>query len=365
MSADGTWRTSGRPCWRESGPAPGFSRFLLPPSIEELKREAADGPVVFVYVSPWQGGALILTANQPPRPLNLPGLTRASAVSHVTRILTAYASASREQTLTERHTVQKGLREVLAWLWSTVTEPVLRDLGINGSPPLDSRQRPPSQKWPRLWWCPVHIMTYLPLHAAGLYHQPDDSNAPGMLDRVISSYTSSVRALAYSRRKPSQRLAADQPGALIVAMPTTPGASPLPGVQAEIDQIGAILPGSQILQGPLATREAVLAAIPHHRVAHFACHGLSDWNAPASSRLLLYDHTTAPLTVEPSCSRLHLAGAELAYLSACSTTNTSPELADEAVDVTSAFQAAGYTARHRHLVAGNRLRCQPCCLGRL
>jgi CHAT domain-containing protein len=38
----------------------------------------------------------------------------------------------------------------------------------------------------------------------------------------------------------------------------------------------------------------------------------------------------------------HLTGAELAYLSACTTALTRPDLADEAIHNTTAFQLAGY-----------------------
>jgi CHAT domain-containing protein len=77
------------------------------------------------------------------------------------------------------------------------------------------------------------------------------------------------------------------------------------------------------------------------RIAHFACHGLSDRDNPAASRLLLADHASAPLTVT-ALMRLHLPDAELAYLSACSTTETSSALADEAVHLTAAVHLAGY-----------------------
>lgn len=45
-------------------------------------------------------------------------------------------------------------------------------------------------------------------------------------------------------------------------------------------------------------------------------------------------------------SRLRLRDVHLAYLSACSTTRTRPELADEAIHITGAFLLAGY----RHVV---------------
>jgi CHAT domain-containing protein len=55
---------------------------------------------------------------------------------------------------------------------------------------------------------------------------------------------------------------------------------------------------------------------------------------------MLRDYADAPLTVA-DISRLRLAGT-LAYLSACSTAVTSPDLADEAVHITGAFHLAGY-----------------------
>src|SRR5207249_4816555 len=89
------------------------------------------------------------------------------------------------------------------------------------------------------------------------------------------------------------------------------------------------------------TSEAVLGALPSHGVAHFACHGRSDTDDPGASALLLSDAADHPLTVT-EIYRQNLTGAELAYLSACSTTDTRPRLADEAVHITAAVQLAGY-----------------------
>lgn len=102
-----------------------------------------------------------------------------------------------------------------------------------------------------------------------------------------------------------------------------------------------MLPGASVPEGDEATHDKVLANLPGRRIAHFACHGLSDWDDPSRSCLLLRDHQENPLTAGV-ISGLELAGADLAYLSACSTTDTSPRLADEAIHITSAFQLAGY-----------------------
>ena len=130
-------------------------------------------------------------------------------------------------------------------------------------------------------------------------------------------------------------------------MPHTPGASDLPGAQAEATGLQRRFPGRvTVLTGPQATHDTVLAALPAGRWAHFACHGASDLSNPSASCLLLTDHRQRPLTVV-DVARLRLDGAGLAFLSACSTARPGGRLADEAIHLASAFQLAGY----RHVIA--------------
>jgi CHAT domain-containing protein len=84
----------------------------------------------------------------------------------------------------------------------------------------------------------------------------------------------------------------------------------------------------------------VLAALPEHPVAHFACHGRVNPDEPGNSQLFLDDHAKAPLVVA-DIGALRLTGA-LAFLSACETAVTNANLANEAVHMTGAFQLAGY-----------------------
>jgi len=156
-----------------------------------------------------------------------------------------------------------------------------------------------------------------------------------VMDRVISSYTTTVRGLAYAR---ARQTAPDKTQALIVAVPDAPGTPRLPGTAAEIGVINTLIPAAKILPQP--TRDRVLAALPGQDLVHFACHGHADWANPAAGQLILYDYKTNPLTVT-DISALHLTGG-LAYLSACDTTVTSPALANEAVHITGAFHLAGY-----------------------
>jgi CHAT domain-containing protein len=168
----------------------------------------------------------------------------------------------------------------------------------------------------------------------------------------MSSYTPTIRALIHARRvhpddsdgDPSMSHLKDR--IVIVAMPHTPGAADLPGAEAEADLLRKRFSKRVLtLTGPDATHDAVLAALPTARWAHFACHGSSDLANPSASYLMLTDHQHQPLTVV-DVARLRLAQADLAFLSACSTARPGSRLADEAIHLTSAFHLAGY----RHVI---------------
>ncbi|WP_054812743.1 CHAT domain-containing tetratricopeptide repeat protein [Nocardia arizonensis] len=312
---------------------PGLEKFLRPPSFDELRAQAAEGPIVILNVSRYRGDALVLNAatDEPVRVVELPGLTRDEIIHQGNRLHSAVDDAT-ENSITRRLRAQREVEEVLGWLWDAIAEPVLRALGIHRAPDRD-------RQWPHVWWCPVGELAFLPIHAAGRHG--DTSAARTVLDRVVSSYTTTIRALRYARTRQSPSPASPAATALIVAMPETPGASALPGAWAEAETVASLVPDTRVLIGAQATRDAVLDAVPRCAIVHLACHGISDWRTPAESGLLLADHVDRPLTVT-AISRLRLAAAELAYLSACSTAVGNQRLADESVHITSAFQLAGF-----------------------
>jgi CHAT domain-containing protein len=170
-----------------------------------------------------------------------------------------------------------------------------------------------------------------------------------VVDLVISSYTPTIRALAYARRTlpegNGRRTASKADRIVVVAMPHTPGASDLPCADAETDLLRQRF-GERVftLVGSAATHDAVVATLPDARWAHFACHGFNPAD-PSASYLLLTDHRKRPLTVV-DVARLRLDEADLAFLSACSTARPSSRLTDEAIHLASAFQLAGY----RHVI---------------
>ncbi|MFJ3085991.1 CHAT domain-containing protein [Streptomyces sp. NPDC086838] len=317
---------------------PGFGDFLCAPTAARLARQAQDGPIVFLTTSATRCDALVLTSDTdaPVQAVPLPGLTQAQAYEQANRLRTAHRRAKDLSLAPKRRiAAQREILDVLAWLWDVAAEPVLNRLGHTAGPAEGA-------PWPRVWWCPIGVMASLPLHAAGHHTEllaasfESTAAARTVLDRVVSSYTTTVGALEHARARDSQA-----PATVVVPVSDAPG-HPLPGAEREARAISTLLPDARLLTEP--SRDKVLEALREHRVVHFACHALADETDPGRSRLILPDHADAPLTVT-DISGLRLSGA-LAYLAACETSVTTPKLADEALHITAAFQLAGY----RHVV---------------
>jgi len=323
---------------------PGFASFARLPEVEELLAEAAQGPVVTFNVSVFRSDALLLTTDGistiPLPRLDIDTVRRQVGAFHqaLDRAVDPRAGSA------ERRAAGDVLLEVLGWLWDAAAEPVLDALGY--------RQVPAADEWPRVWWATGGLLGLLPLHAAGRHVQAPAGQA--VIDRVISSYTPTIRALRYARQQPAALRGPGQ--SLIVAMPTTPGQAALPFAEAEATMLAGRLPAPVLLMepGPLPagdpvaaeprtpTLDTVLEQLPGCAVAHFACHGSHDPADPSRSHLLLHDHATAPLTVA-SLAPVRLEHAQLAYLSACRTAfHDTEQLLDEAIHLATAFQLAGF-----------------------
>jgi tetratricopeptide (TPR) repeat protein len=292
-------------------------------TIREIGALAAAGPLVYVYSGLRRCDALILAPGPGPagagRVRVVPlGIEEAEAWEKADRF-TALVGLGPDDAAPDPASpaAQREILAILGWLRERVTGPVLAALGYDRLPAA-ARDRP------RVWWCPVGIFTFLPLHAA-------------CLDEVVSSYAATARSLRHARSRPPPAAgAASAP--LIVAVPGAPGMAPLPGAGLEADLIAAAFPRALRLRRP--ARTAVLAALPGHPVAHFACHGGVEADEPGRSRLYLDDHAQAPLTLA-DIAALRLDGG-LAFLSACETAVTTESLSNESVHLAAAFQLAGY-----------------------
>jgi hypothetical protein len=330
---------------------PGFDRFLLPPPLTELQAIVGEVPVAVVIVS-WLGSyALVVTASGVLEPLPLPEVSPDSVAAQVAEFLgTLQASSDPAADGAVRAVAEARLEGVLGWLWDAVAGPVLQNrLGLAGSPAT-------GQRWPRLRWCVSGLLSFLPLHAAGHHHTCQQAAPATVMDRVVSSYTPTIRALGHTRRGRASDPGAPSHGGqsgrpmVVVAMPHTPGTSDLPAARAEAASLArrfaeraTVLVGGDPDPDRNATRQTVSHALPAARWAHFACHAQANLTNPSASCLLLAD---GPLTVT-DLARLRLDRTELAFLSACETAHPGGRLPDEAIHLASAFQLAGY----RHVVA--------------
>ncbi len=318
----------------------GFGEFMRPPGGAELRAGASGGPVVVFNVGETRSDALLLRSSGIDS-VALPDLDAEMLRERVSRFRQAVSAVARAR---DPEAAERTLTATLEWLWEVAAGQALDALGLT-SQPADGAE------WPRVWWSPVGLLSLLPVHAAG-YH--GEAGRDAVLDRVVSSYTPTIRALRYARAAESAASAGGR--SLIVAMPTTPGGVPaLRGVGPEVEALLGTLPDPVILMEPpfpagvspeavsgVPTKAQVLSRLADSAIVHFACHARADSADPSRSHLLLHDHRNDPLSVA-GLAAVRLGSAGLAYLSACDTAvSPATELADEAIHLTSAFQLAGF-----------------------
>jgi len=183
---------------------------------------------------------------------------------------------------------------------------------------------------------PAGLLALLPLHAAWT----DDASTPTrrryFLDEFTVRYAPSALALRHCRERAAAStgqnlLAIDEP------QPTRGG--PLPNSAREVQAIASLFADSEVLKHQSATRSAAHHALARANIAHFACHGLNDWENPLDSGLLMAQDEF--LTVRDFLET-RLPDARLATLSACETGIVGTQLPDEVVMLPSALVQAGY-----------------------
>lgn len=143
---------------------------------------------------------------------------------------------------------EPGSLENLEWLWDAVAKPVLDKLDI-GEPLVEG-------PWTRVWWILTGSLTRFPIHAAGR-HSEDGSRS--VMDRVISSYVPSLKALASGRSRPCDVSLSHQ--ALLVTMERTPQSPSLPFVKREVATQYSVLQsmGMKSVQPPCHKEDVMLS----------------------------------------------------------------------------------------------------------
>lgn len=311
---------------------PGFDKFQLSPSPEELMKIASEGPIVVVNCTPYHGDAIIVTHNSITS-VRLPTLKSNDVVDRMKK-LRSDILPGRRSTYTHRN---RQLLELLLWLWDEVVEPVCNELSLE---PISGDA---DGVMPHIWWIGVGPLAMAPFHAAGDHSIGSIRN---MFSRAVSSYTPTIKALSFARESMMEVLQHKNPKILLVTMPDTPGHPSLRQVTEEANLIASVAPNEMsvtFLKEPSA--EEVLEALPLNHVVHFACHGIPDANNPSNSSLLLTKAAALDrLTVGAISSKNMRGNAQIAYLSACSTAvNAAEALQNESIHIASGFQLAGFS----------------------
>jgi tetratricopeptide (TPR) repeat protein len=290
-----------------------FNDFERAPLNKNMTLAASKGPVIVINVSEYRCDAIIVERHQVTT-VPLPDL------SHVD---------------VERRARQDlvGSRDTLEWLWYVIANPVLNALGFTEARP---------QKWPHLWWILTGQLTKFPIHAAG-YHL--DGSSATVLDRVVSSYSSSIKAILRGRREHRTQIPTRQ--ALLVAMENT--RPRLPFAVKEIKMLRELCSSMNVEPiEPGQHKEAIMTHLPGSKIFHFAGHGYTESSDPSKSYLLVDGKVDNQITVEELFQlNMRKHSPFLAYLSACGTGQLKdPRFSDENIHLISACHLAGF----RHVI---------------
>jgi CHAT domain-containing protein len=293
----------------------GFQDFLLAPSAQRIRTCAKNGPVIIINVSVFQCDAIILK-HQSEEYVRLPEVSQAKI---------------------ERR-IQSGrinTTETLEWLWDAIAKPILDKLDITHGPQ--------TSDWPRIWWILTGSLSRFPLHAAG-YHLRDTKET--VLDRIMSSYSSSIRAMLQSDGEPLQK--SSRLKALLMSAENGDPGRHLPSARREISvirQIGNAV-GFEVVE-PGTSKADVKSRLKECKVFHFAGHGFTDPSNPSESHLKLGGKDGLLTVGEMMDLNLSKDPPFLAYLSACETGRFKDvRYADESLHLIGACQISGF----RHVI---------------
>ncbi|KAJ3535084.1 hypothetical protein NMY22_g6647 [Coprinellus aureogranulatus] len=334
---------------------PGFETFLQPPTSATLLQHLPEsGAVVVINVDKKRCDAIALMAGLD-EPLHIPlpnfslekantyreDLRHRRSVNHI-RVRDAGGPDQEVDCSDERAAIQgpigsrkKPVRDmagVLRGLWVGVVKPILEALAFTKLEPSSDKPAP------RIWWCPTGPLSFLPLHAAGIYSA---GAAENILDYVVSSYTPTVTSLT-ERFKGDRPIDKDVSGLFLTCQPNATGCTPIPGTAIEVDDISSMAKSNGIrvlkLAGAEVSGQDCVKRMEEFSSVHLACHASQYAAEPLKSRFSFHNDRLELSTILQS----NLKNADLAFLSACQTSVGEETLADEAVHLAAGMLAAGY-----------------------
>ncbi|KAG1775460.1 CHAT domain-containing protein [Suillus placidus] len=304
-----------------------FSRFLLPPSYEDLQAAAHQGPVIILVASQYSCSAIIVPTSGEPHHVPLPCIALADLKTLKDRFTRAIRHASRMNPAELRTDLMVLLRTV----WDEIMLPIVNVL----EHVLKIKHRS------RIWLCPTAAFTSIPLHAANPFQtKADRSKEPCLEDLYICSYTPTLSALVRSRQLMKKRV----PPSFVAIGQGQPGAGKgkaLLAVDSELKLVHKLVPAianRTTISGDAATRAGALQGLEDNTWVHLACHGKQDPAQPYNSHFVMRgEHLTLLDIMERD-----IPHAEFAFLSACHTAVGDEETPDEVIHLAAGLQFSGF-----------------------
>ncbi|MCA1191106.1 CHAT domain-containing protein [Saccharopolyspora sp. 6V] len=292
---------------REVRSDPAHANHLRLRPFADLAGEGEEGSVVLVNLSRYRSDALVLVAGRV-LTVPLPGAGPEAA-----------AEQARAGLGVTDQRDQRALLEALDWAWHNVTRPVLDRMGYV-QPPAEG------QRWPRLWWCVLGPLGFLPLHAAAA------RDGASTLDRVVSSYAPTLGALNETRHRPVP----DQGRALVAADSLEPGARELP---RENQILARYWPDAEVLSPATTSATELQQLLPGAAWVH-VCEPSAQYPAQPAAGLVLDREPPQRGLGLVEMGQLGLHQTEFGYLGRCSTFVDAPSAA--AVPLATALGFAGF-----------------------
>ncbi|KAG2143668.1 CHAT domain-containing protein [Suillus clintonianus] len=307
----------------------GFSRFLLPPSYEDLQVAARNGPVIILIASKYSCSAIVVPTSGEPHHIPLSSVTLLDLENLKSRFARAIHEASR-MSLTESRT---DLIVLLRIVWDNIMLPIVNVL----------EHVLELKRGSRIWLCPTAAFTSIPLHAAHPFQMKADRSGkePCLEDLYVCSYTPTLSALIRSRQMKKKRCVPPSFVAVGQGQPSGGNGKALLAVDSELELVHKLVPATanrSTVSGDAATRAGALKALEQNTWVHLACHGKQDHDQPYNSHFVMKD---APLTLLDIMEK-DIPHGEFAFLSACHTAVGDKETPDEVIHLAAGLQFSGF-----------------------
>ncbi|KAG2089821.1 CHAT domain-containing protein [Suillus cothurnatus] len=304
-----------------------FSRFLLPPSYEDLQAAARHGPVIILIASQYSCSAIIVPTSGDPHHIPLPSVS----LVHLINLKDRFARAIRQASRMNPKESRSDLIVLSRIIWDEIMLPIVNVL----EHVLKLKRRS------RIWLCPTAAFTSIPLHAANPFQtKADRSKEPCLEDLYICSYTPTLSALVRSRQMMKKRV---PPSFVAIGQgqPGTGKGKALLTVDSELELVHKLVPATAnrtAISGDAATRANALDALQQNTWVHLACHGKQDHAQPYNSHFVMRDEHLTLLDI----MERDIPHAEFAFLSACHTAVGDEETPDEVIHLAAGLQFSGF-----------------------